>query len=125
LQWAGRNNHFANTSKQRSSKHLRGTARKLIERRTTYNRLLSDPDAVTIDASPSVFTGNPITPERLYSFIPDAKIVVTTRNPTIRSYSDYWHFHRSNKNDVGMQELRDLSCNAACASLCSRFQRVT
>ena len=57
-------------------------------------------------ASPQ-YMGNPETPERIHSFMPDAKLIAVLRNPTDRAYSHYTMSVRRGNEERSFDEAID------------------
>lgn len=58
---------------------------------------------ITGEASPS-YIFNPLVPERIANFIPEAKLIAILRNPTERAVSHYFHEKRKGRETLSLEE---------------------
>jgi hypothetical protein len=54
---------------------------------------LSQPHTISIDAS-TFYLPSPQTPELLFRYVPNSKIIIILRDPAKRAYSSYLHMHK-------------------------------
>lgn len=60
------------------------------------------------EASPG-YICHPLAPERIHQLVPEAKLIVTVRNPIERAYSQYWDNRRSLSETYTFEEAIDTA----------------
>lgn len=61
-------------------------------------------DKKLFDPTPS-YIRSPLAPKRIYEYNPDAKIILTIRNPIERAFSHYWHEKKKKKINFSFEEV--------------------
>lgn len=62
---------------------------------------------VVVDPSPT-YLRSPVTSERIANDYPNAKFILSLRNPVDRAFSQFWHEKKANRFDYAFKETADI-----------------